>query len=189
MPLDLNLNKEPIDHTNKQYQDVLEDLQGNILKSHGREESVHIFLTFPNPSKEPQKTSALRQLIAQLATQDITSAKKQLNDADAWRKSKIDGGAFVHFSLSSSGYAKLGLLYSNQPKGANLQNRQEANSKQLNDDYAQVFQLGMKRRQYALLDPPFSDWESTYQRDIDALIIIAADNLTDVKNLTFHGIF
>ncbi|MDJ0648782.1 MAG: Dyp-type peroxidase [Xenococcaceae cyanobacterium MO_188.B19] len=182
MPLDLNLNKEPIDHTNKQYQDVLEDLQGNILKSHGREESVHIFLTFPNPSKEPQKTSALRQLIAQLATQDITSAKKQLNDADAWRKSKIDGGAFVHFSLSSSGYAKLGLLDSNQPKGANLQNRQEANSKQLNDDYAQVFQLGMKRRQYALLDPPFSDGESTYQRDIDALIIIAADNLTDVKN-------
>jgi deferrochelatase/peroxidase EfeB len=78
MPLDLNSKKEPIDHTDQQYQDVLQDLQGNILKSHGREESVHIFLAFPDPSKELQKTIALRQLIAQLATQDITSAKKQL---------------------------------------------------------------------------------------------------------------
>ncbi|RAM51523.1 MAG: hypothetical protein C6Y22_10675 [Hapalosiphonaceae cyanobacterium JJU2] len=182
MPLDLNSNKGPIDKNDSQYQDVLEDLQGNILKSHGREESVHIFLTFPDPKREPQKTVALRKLIAQLATQDIKSAKKQLDDADAWRNNKIDGGVFVHFSLSSSGYEKLGFLDSNQPKGANLQKRREANPEQLNDDYAQVFQLGMKRRQYALLDPRFSDWETAYQRDIDALIIIAADKLTDVKN-------
>lgn len=182
MPLDLNSNKQPIDHTDKQYQDVLQDLQGNILKSHGREESVHIFLTFPDPSKEPQKTIALRQLIAQLATQDITSAKKQLDDADAWRKNKIDGGIFVHFSLSSSGYEKLGFTEEIQPKGANIQKRLEATPQELKDDYAQVFQLGMKRRQYALLDPPLSAWETGYQRDIDALIIIAADKLTDVKN-------
>lgn len=182
MLLDLNSNKGPIDKNDSQYQDVLEDLQGNILKSHGREESVHIFLTFPDPRKESQKTTALRRLIAQLAMQDITSAKKQLDDADAYRgKNKTDGGVFVHFSLSSSGYEKLGFTDSNQPKGANLQNRQEANPKQLNDDYAPVFQLGMKRRQYALIDPPFSSWETEYQRDIDALVIIAADNLTDVN--------
>jgi len=181
MPLDLNSNKGPIDENDSQYQDVLQDLQGNILKSHGREKSVHIFLTFPDPRKEPQKTAALRGLIAQLATQDITSAKKQLDDADAWRENKIDGGVFVHFSLSSSGYEKLGFPDLNQPKGANLQNRQEANPGTLNIDYAQVFQLGMKRRQYALIDPPFSAWEPAYQRDIDALVIIAADNLTDVE--------
>jgi len=181
MPLDLNSNKGPIDKNDSQYQDVLEDLQGNILKSHGREESVHIFLTFPDPRREPQKTAALRGLIAEIATQDITSAKKQLDDADAWRNNKIDGGAFVHFSLSSSGYEKLGFLDSNQPKGANLQKRREANPEELKDDYDQVFQLGMKRRQYALIDPPLSSWEPAYQRAIDALVIIAADNLTDVK--------
>ncbi|BAY66513.1 putative peroxidase [Calothrix brevissima NIES-22] len=182
MPLDLNSKKEPIDHTDQQYQDVLEDLQGNILKPHGREESVHIFLTFPDPSKELQKTIALRQLIAQLATQDITSAKKQLDDAHGYRENNIDGGIFVHFSLSSSGYKKLGFPQEIQPKGVNLQNRQEATPQVLNIDYAQVFQLGMKRRQYALLDPPLSAWEAAYQSDIDALIIIAADNCTDVKN-------
>jgi Dyp-type peroxidase family len=182
MPLNLNSNKEPIDHTDQQYQDVLEDLQGNILKPHGREESVHIFLTFPDPRKDLQKTIALRQLIAQLATQDITSAKKQLDDADAHRENNIDGGIFVHFSLSSSGYKKLGFPQEIQPKGVNLQNRQEATPEELNIDYAQVFQLGMKRRQYALLDPPLSAWEPAYQSDIDALIIIAADKRKDVKN-------
>ena len=182
MPLNLNLNKEPIDQNDSQYQDVLEDLQGNILKSHGREESVHIFLTFPDPRREPQKTAELRGLIAQLATQDITSAKKQLDDANAYRNDRTDGGAFVHFSLSSSGYAKLGFPDPNQPKGVNLQKREEANPKDLKTDYAQVFQLGMKRRQYALIDPPFSAWEAAYQKDVDALIIIAADKDRDVEN-------
>jgi Dyp-type peroxidase family len=180
MTLDLNSNKGPINENDPLYQDVLEDLQGNILKSHGREESVHIFLTFPDPKKEPRKTAVLRRLIAQLATKDITSAKKQLDDAAAWRKNKIDGGVFVHFSLSSSGYEKLGFPDSTQPKGANLQKRKEATPKEFKDDYAEVFQLGMKRRQYALIDPPFSAWEPEYKRDIDALLIIAADNLRDV---------
>ena len=181
MPLDLNSNKGPINENDPQYQDVLEDLQGNILKSHGREESVHIFLTFPDTRRDPRKIAVLRRFIAQLATNDITSAKKQLDDAAAWRKNKIDGGVFVHFSLSSSGYQKLGFPDSTQPKGANLQNREEANPKELKNDYAEVFQLGMKRRQYALIDPPFSAWEPAYQSDIDALLIIGADNLGDVN--------
>jgi Dyp-type peroxidase family len=180
MPLVLNSNKEPIDQNDQQYQDVLQDLQGNILKGHGRNNSVHIFLTFPNPKDNLDKIRALKQWIAQLA-KDITSAKKQLDDALAWREQKIDGGVFVHFSLSSSGYTKLGLPDSIQPKAPNLQKRQKADEQELKDDYADVFQNGMKTRQYALLDPPVSNWEPKYQQDIDALVIIAANDLTDVK--------
>lgn len=178
MPLDLNSNFEPIDYTQQQYQDVLQDLQGNILKGHGRNQAVQIFLTFPN-SKD--KIKALKLLIAQLA-QDITSAKKQIDDANAWRNNKVDGGVFVHFSLSSSGYQKLGLPDSKQPKAPNLQKRKKAEQKQLNIDYAEVFQDGMKTRQYALLDPPVSAWEPGFQKEIDALIIIAANNPTDLNN-------
>jgi Dyp-type peroxidase family len=195
MPLDLNSNKQPIDHTDPQYQDVLQDLQGNILNGHGRNNSVHIFLTFPNPYNNPDKIKALKQSIAQIS-KDITSAKKQLDDADAWRKEGRDGGVFVHFSLSSSGYTKLGFPDAKQPKGARLpipsgngappQPRQEPgpdekNPKTLNIDYADVFQNGMKTRQYALLDPPVSAWESEYQKEIDALIIIAANKPADVS--------
>ena len=181
MPLDLNSYKEPIDQNDEQYQDVLEDLQGNILKGHGRANSVHILLTFPNPKDNLDKIRELKQWIAQLA-EDITSAKKQIHDAVAWRNEGRDGGIFVHFSLSSSGYAKLGLPNSIQPKAPNLQDRKPANEKELNIDYAEVFQDGMKTRQYALLDPPVSAWEPGYQQDIDALVIIAAKDLTDVKN-------
>lgn len=182
MPLNLNSNNGPIDGNDRQYQDVLQDLQANILKAHARDESVHIFLTFPDPRREPQKTATLRRLISEIATQYITSAKKQIDDAVAWRENKIDGGILVHLSLSSSGYEKLGFPDSNQPKGANLQKRAEATPQKLNDDYAQVFQLGMKRRQYALIDPPLSSWEQPYRNDIDALVIIADNNWTNVKN-------
>lgn len=182
MPLDLNSNKDIIDQNDQQYEDVLRDLQGNILKSHGRDNSVHIFLTFPNPKDNLDKIRSLKQWIAQLANKDIISTKKQLDDAVAWRNEKRDGGVFVHFSLSSSGYAKLGLPDSQQPKGPNLQNRKRPDEKVLNDDYADVFQNGMKTRQYALLDPPVSAWEKGFQNDIDALVIIAANDLTDVKN-------
>ncbi len=193
MPLDLNSNKEPIDQNDQQYQDVLQDLQGNILKSHGRDNSVHIFLTFPNPKDNLDKIRfpnpkdnldkirSLKQWIAQLANKDIISTKKQLDDAVAWRNEKRDAGVFVHFSLSSSGYAKLGLPDSQQPKSPNLQNRRTPDAKALNDDYSDVFQDGMKTRQYALLDPPVSAWERGFQNDIDALVIIAANNLTDVN--------
>lgn len=181
MPLDLNANKGPIDKNDPKYQDVLQDLQGNILKSHGRSESVQIFLTFPK--QNPNKLAALKQWIAQFATQDITSAKKQLDTADAWREQKIDGGVFVHFSLSSSGYAKLGLPNSTQPKGLNLQKRRkpDLDKKILNDDYTEVFQDGMKKRQYALLDPPVSTWEPGFQQEIDALVILAANDPRDLS--------
>src|SRR3712207_6714990 len=140
MPLDLKSNKGPIDHTEQQYQDVLEDLQGNILKGHGRNQSVHIFLTFRNPEGNQEKIRALKQWIAQLATQDITSAKKQLRDADAWRTQRIDAGVFVHFAISSSGYQKLDFSDSIQPKGPNLQDRGP------DIDYVETFQQGMKLR-------------------------------------------
>jgi hypothetical protein len=42
MPLDLNSNKAPIDHTQQEYQDVLQDLQGNILK-HMEETTLYRF--------------------------------------------------------------------------------------------------------------------------------------------------
>ncbi|GET43903.1 LysM peptidoglycan-binding domain-containing protein [Microseira wollei] len=178
MPLDLEKNFQPIDQNDQQYQDVLQDLQGNILKGHGREHSVHLFLTFPNPLNK-DKIKAIKQAIAQIA-QDITSTKKQLDDADAWRKEGRDGGVFVHFSLSSSGYRKLGFPDSKQPKSPNLQNRKKPEKTTLNNDYADVFQEGMKTRQYALLDPPVSAWDPGYQKEIDALVIIAAKNLADV---------
>jgi len=173
--LDLKLNKGPIEKDKPEYQDVLEDLQGNILKGHGRDKSVHIFLTFPNPQENPQQINALKNWIAQFAINEITSAKRQLDEAKLWKEQKINGKTFVHFALSSSGYSKLGFSDLVQPKGANLQKRGP------NIEYLQAFQQGMKLRQNALLDPPDSSWDKNFRNQIDALIIIA-DNNPEVLN-------
>lgn len=170
MPLDLKTNQEPINPEDPQYQDVLEDLQGNILKGHGRDRSVHIFLTFPNPQKNPEKIDTLKNWMAELAINEITSAKNQMDEAKAWRENKTSGETFFHFALSSTGYTKLGSSDSVQPKGANLQKRGP------DIQYAEAFQEGMKLRQNALLDPPVSSWDANFRKEIDALVIIADDN-------------
>jgi Dyp-type peroxidase family len=127
-------------------------------------------LTFPNPQENPEKIAALKNWIAQLAINEITSAQQQLNEAKAWRENKTPGKTFVHFALSSSGYTKLGFSDSQQPKGANLQKRGT------DIQYAEAFQEGMKLRQNALLDPPVDSWDTNFRKDIDALVIIADDN-------------
>jgi Dyp-type peroxidase family len=169
MPLDLKTNQEPINPTDPQYQDVLEDLQGNILKGHGRDKSVHIFLTFPNPQENPEKIDALKNWMAELAINEITSAKRQLDEAKAWRENETPGETFFHFALSSSGYTKLGFSDSDQPKGTNLQKRGP------DIQYAEAFQEGMKLRNI-LLDPPVNTWDANFSKNIDALVIIADDN-------------
>jgi Dyp-type peroxidase family len=186
MPLDLNANKGPINPNDSQYQDVLEDLQGNIFKGHGRDKSVQIFLTFPDPQENPDKINALKNWITQLAINEITSAKKQIEEAKDRKKQmqegkdknekEVSGKTFVHFALSSSGYTKLGFSDSQQPKGANVQKRGPG------IQYAEAFQEGMKLRQNALLDPPVNTWDANFSNNIiDALVIIAND-LSEVLN-------
>jgi deferrochelatase/peroxidase EfeB len=42
----VNLTDTHIEHGAEKYQKMLANLQGNILKGHGRDHSVHIFLKF-----------------------------------------------------------------------------------------------------------------------------------------------
>ncbi len=164
----VNLKYQSIDPSDPSLRDAIEDLQGNILKSHGRDHASHIFLRFTQGEED-----ALRGWISKFA-QSITSAYKQFEDVVAWRQSKVDGGLFVHFALSASGYRKLGFVESDQPKGSNPRHRNEQQNP--TDFYVNVFPKGMKFRQEALQDPPFEEWEAQYQNDIDAVIILADNN-------------
>lgn len=44
MPIDLEKEKTPIDPAKGEYTQMLENLQGNILKGHGRDHTAHIFI-------------------------------------------------------------------------------------------------------------------------------------------------
>ena len=150
---------KPIYHgTLKQLQDSpqkpLESLQGNILQGHGRDRSVHIFLQFKGG-----KESDVKSWIRCLANKCLTSAQRQLEETERYRRDKTPGRTFMSFFLSAKGYE---YLYPND-KG-----------KLPFDDEA--FLCGMKAAQHRLNDPPKEAWEKEYQSDIHAMILLADDD-------------
>lgn len=141
-------------HALKDLRKPLESLQGNILRGHGRERSVHIFLRFHDGEQTPVK-----QWISVLASR-ITSAQQQLEEAEQYRRSKIPGRLFMSFTLSASGYRYLlGGAPAGQPGF---------------DDEA--FLHGMKAARHRLNDPPKEAWEQEYRDMIHAMVLLADDD-------------
>ena len=132
---------------NQQFSEMLNDLQANILKHHGRDFAFHLFLTIKSG-----KSTEARNWIADFATSKVTSTAKQLIDSKIKKVNDIDGGTVYTFSLTSSGYNKLGIQTTLKPDN-------------------QAFQDGMKQRSNMLADNP-TDWENEFQNQIDILIIV-----------------
>jgi Dyp-type peroxidase family len=137
---------------NRTFGKMLSDLQGNILKHHGRTHAYHIFVNFRKSKKKE-----IRNWISKFAGSKIISASKQIKDSIAFKQAKesekpFDSGVFYNFSLTAKGYAKLEVNFDKIPKG-------------------DAFRKGMKSRKI-LADKP-SDWESGLDKNIDALIILA----------------
>src|SRR4051794_5453560 len=106
MPLDTpNLrflrNKEPLNETTTAAKNMLEKLQGNILKGHGRDFGVYILFRFRD---DP---AVVKKDLAELSKY-VTSAYKQYQEAEAYRKFKRPGSLFGMIVLSADGYRYLG---------------------------------------------------------------------------------
>ncbi len=160
------LNAEtPPSQDNPLLQDMLDDLQANILKGHGRNFARHIFLRF-----KPGSELDARIWIAQLAKNSLTSAKQQAKQGQSYRSFGFDGGTFAHLALSNQGYDYLGVPAEKRPLPTNPQHRGDEVG------YTNVFAEGMKSRQDELLDPPVNTWDSGYQQGIHATVILASDS-------------
>lgn len=136
------------------YQPLLEDLQGNILQGYEQDYAVHIFIKFGSNS------NAVRKWIRSFAENYVTSAQQQLENRDTYQSSHC----FANFLLSSHGYQTLGF----QLKGKRGRFP------------AWAFLSGMKVFQKGLNDPPIKEWETGFQENIDALILLTDD---DAENL------
>ncbi len=130
-------------------QTLLSNLQGNILSPHGRMHSAYLFVTF-----QEGQSQAIRNWISDFATNYVTTAKEQEEQAERYRKDKVDGGLFGSFYLSYQGYRVLGIHEDQIPHG-------KGNS----------FARGMKEAK--LHDPEHELWEEGYQHTIHALIFLA----------------
>ncbi len=140
------LDRTNIDSSDPNFQPILEDLQGNILASHGRDHSVHIFLKFRSDLDVTNKW------IRSFAQSYITSAKKQAEDAERYRNEIITGGLFTTFFLSAPGYRVLEFPLVKIPG-------------------SRSFLSGMKSNftRVKLKDPEVQDWEEGFQDEIHAL--------------------
>ena len=144
---------------------LLNDLQGNILKSHGRNNVSLLFLNFSGPP------DLIKAWLGNKVSPLITSMKAQL-DHSARRKLAADkqlfdnsDPGFIGFSLSASGYRKLGIS--------------APSASRLDSDAKMRF------------DPEISEWEQPYQSIPDAIIILGIshlDQLTDFENRTVEAI-
>ncbi len=134
------------------YEPLLNEIQGNILKSHGRNHAVHLFLKFTCPPEDA------KQWISHFSHQYVTSALAQAQQSKQYRLTG-ESNLFGNFFLTRDGYIYLGYNYDQLPnenpfrqgmKDANIQN-------ELGDDVQQ--------------------WEEGFQNEIHAFILLAADKI------------
>lgn len=129
---------------------MLSELQGNILKGHGRENTVNMFL-----SMDGLDESAARGIVSEIGTR-VTTALDQLLAAREFRKTGADGGTFIAFFLTAKGYADLGLRNAMPPDAA--------------------FTAGMQSRRGELNDPVAAAWDKHLAAPISAMLLLADDN-------------
>ncbi|HET9223306.1 MAG TPA: Dyp-type peroxidase [Roseiflexaceae bacterium] len=133
---------------------MLDDLQGNILKGHGRDHTAQLFLQFHDAKQG-------RAFLSALATQ-VKSASQQLHEAEIYRETKVPAGAFVVCFLSHAGYRAL-----------------EVDERQIPDSTA--FHEGMRGRAGDLGDRPEDDWDQLFEQQIHALVLIADSSAAQTR--------
>jgi Dyp-type peroxidase family len=147
----------PVDPSNEATSRILKNLQGNILKGHGRDHTAHLFIQF-----ERHRILEVKDWIRSFADEYVTSCYTQLQERKLLKVTDIAGGLFCAFFLSGTGYEKLGFR-----------------KDQLDD---KAFQGGLKSR-VDLQDPEYRSWEAGFGAEIDAMILLADDELGRMR---FH---
>lgn len=158
MPIDLD---NPLEEWKKADKAVLEDLQGNILKGHGRGHTVNLFLKF-----DTEQPDLAREFVRNVA-QKVTSSLKQFEDTEKFKITGESGEPFVAFFLTHKGYKALCVEDSEIPDNA-------------------AFVAGLKQRGAELLDPPVDAWDEHFQQEIHAMILIGEEDGKKAKQIRYE---
>ena len=183
--IDSSGNVSDDDYSKKEYLNrLLKDIQGNIIKSHGRTYSVYLFIRFElgedrNKSTDRQKN--VKNWIGNFADKYAISAIEQQAQTQEYKESIANNKTppnklFINFSLSFKGYEALGL---DAEKKFEKVRQQKINNSEANFRSSHSFKLGM----LGTLDSPpenQENWEHEYlqgnKQDIHALILLADSN-------------
>ena len=173
--IDINL---PLDLNDSEAAQFLSGIQGNIIKGHGRDFTAHLIL------KMTGSQQAVKSWIAKFASAHVTTAAIAKRQTLVWKAAPKDendkGEPFAMFLLAPDGYRYLGFGDAQLPV--------PRNDPFTDNSHTQYFLLGMKGqsnvpgRRYN--DPPSSEWEYPYQQQIDAMVLLADDDMDRLKKST-----
>ncbi len=150
----LNTNQKEIDARDLKFNDLFLNLQGNILKGHGRNHTTNIFVKFSAGKKVQTK-----QWLKDFGDNVVTSCKTQLRETERFQRNKVPGGMFFGVYLSAKGYEYL--------------EKTAAAPNPLSKFQDPSFVQGMKAVQSQLQDPVIADWEEGFRGEIHAMILMA----------------
>lgn len=156
----VNLSSTNLDITDSDLQDMFADLQGNIVKSHGRDISKHVLLRFGSDA------DAARAWVRSFADQ-VTSAARQHADAVEWKATGREH-MFTSLLLTATGYRALGVDASLIPDDKAF----NAGMKDLDEQYNTAPRGDHVPTANPLNDDP-ADWEPAFQGEIHALVLFA----------------
>jgi Dyp-type peroxidase family len=152
MPIDLS---RPLpDNRNADEAAMLAQLQGNILKGHGRNRTAHVFLRVRRG-----RAQQARAFLRAYAANKLMSAAQQLEAAAAFKKdgpgttNPLVNRAFVAVMFSAAGYRALGIADAAMPADP-------------------AFRDGLKARGPQLADPAVNKWHKGYRGELHAMILI-----------------
>jgi Dyp-type peroxidase family len=169
VPVDLS---NPVDVTSPEWQEALEMMQGNVLKSHGRDYSALLLIQF-GPGAD------LRSRVREFGLEWITTAREQERQASNHRRQGAnppspDRQLFGNLSISVWGYLALG--YSQTDLIEAFPHPQNDAGALTDPSFTNWFLHGMAYHGGDLCDPPRLWWEAEYRGRIDGLLLLACDD-------------
>lgn len=161
--------------TDAAYKTMLDNLQGNILRPHGRDNVRHLFIRFTAPK------AAVRTWIKTKVAPLVTTAAELRRQAKARADAKalgqtFDGGLVTGFFLSALGYSHLGFAPAGLPSTAFRKGMKDGSQYKVPNVFGPI-DLRLKNR-----DPKPTQWEPGFQGEIHALLTLADDNVTRLLN-------
>ncbi len=144
----IDLSQRGISINGPEFAAIAPEMQANIVKSHGRRHTAHIFFRF-NEGKQ----AAARQFLQRFANTDVTTAWQQHLDTEQTKHDHRQRFV-ITLMLSAEGYHYLGVPPGQRPPD-------------------QHFASGMKAANALLNDPPVTTWDSTYQGTIHGMVLVA----------------
>lgn len=165
MTLELK-NTTPIDASAPGNQDWLSKLQGNILSGHGRDHTIHLFVSLP------ALVAGAKALVVDLA-RSVTSAHQQELERQEFNAFDIPGSLFRSLHLSANGYRKLGF------EESDLQKFRKEEEKKLLRGIESNFLDGMTKHAVSDFgDPAPALWDKGFRtQNIDLMLLLADDDI------------